>query len=94
MPDPSRISRLHFFRARNYRIAELKPSIGRISGGVGSGELPVRRLYLRAGDFHSAGRRVWGEPSRDRLVRGFDPCLEELECAEFECVEKRDGAAV
>jgi hypothetical protein len=26
---------------------------------VGMGELPLRRLYLRAGDFHSAGERGW-----------------------------------
>jgi hypothetical protein len=26
--------------------------------------LPLRRLYLRAGDFHSAGRRGWRQPSR------------------------------
>ncbi len=33
--------------------------------------LPLRRLYLRAGDFHSNGRRRWKQPSRDTACRGY-----------------------
>src|SRR5689334_8817594 len=35
-----------------------------------AGELPVRRLYLRAGDFHRALRRVWRLPSGDKTRNG------------------------
>src|SRR6266704_393436 len=46
--------------------------------------LPLRRLYLRAGDFHSAGRRGWRHPSRGTAVDGeFEPCFE---CEESEAL--------
>src|SRR6267378_7033552 len=32
--------------------------------------LPLRRLYLRAGDFRTAGRRGWRQPSRGTAVDG------------------------
>src|SRR6266480_1888609 len=32
--------------------------------------LPLRRLYLRAGDIHSVGRRGWRQPSRGTAVDG------------------------
>ncbi len=56
----------------------------------------MRRLYFRAGDFHSAGRRGCraAQQKRGRWRGNFKQGREEFESYRFECIEKRESASV
>src|SRR5439155_1784724 len=60
---------------------------------IRSPPLPLRRLYSRTGDFHSATVRGWRLPGEARPAVIREPGRKNSR-SEFECIEKCDGARV